>query len=272
MYRRIGNAGVLADWQLLNNFVEVLSDAYFTIQDQADPTKLGMFDASGITTATTRTLKFPDANDTIAGIAAAQTLTNKLISGAANQIMADSSLLMAAAIGSTLKGQNFPYNLSLSNLAIAIGTAFYQAVWLPVGASITGVMYNIATNGNYTANNFNGVGLYTYDGAGNLTRVAVSANTATAWSVGTGIQKLAFTAPYVATAGLYFVGFMYSSSAHVTNPLLFGLGTAGSNNPLGTNSALLCAALASQTALASPTQAMSALTSNSSSFWAGLYT
>jgi hypothetical protein len=59
----------------------VIYDANFTIQDDGDATKQAKFQASGITTGTTRTLTIPDASTTIVGTDATQTLTNKTISG-----------------------------------------------------------------------------------------------------------------------------------------------------------------------------------------------
>lgn len=56
-----------------------LSDNDFTLQDNLDATKQLQFQLSGITTGTTRTLTVPDANDTIVGLAATQTLTNKTL-------------------------------------------------------------------------------------------------------------------------------------------------------------------------------------------------
>lgn len=49
------------------------------VQDQTDTSKQAKFDASGITTATTRTFALPDANTTLVGIGTTQTLTNKTL-------------------------------------------------------------------------------------------------------------------------------------------------------------------------------------------------
>jgi hypothetical protein len=54
-------------------------DDGFTIVDNADNTKKVAFQVSGVTTGTTRTLTIPDADDTIVGLAATQTLTNKTL-------------------------------------------------------------------------------------------------------------------------------------------------------------------------------------------------
>lgn len=58
------------------------------IVDPSDTTKRLIFDVSGITTATTRTVVMPNANDTFALLAAAQTLTNKTITDATSNINA----------------------------------------------------------------------------------------------------------------------------------------------------------------------------------------
>lgn len=76
-------------------------DSGFTIVDDADGTKVAKFEVSGITTGTTRTFTFPDANVTLVGEASTQTLTNKTISADDNTLsgLAASSFVLSNGSG-----------------------------------------------------------------------------------------------------------------------------------------------------------------------------
>lgn len=77
---RTSASGVTVDGVLLKDGGATLKDSVTQFQDDGDATKQLRFQLSGITTATTRTATWPDADITVVGIAATQTLTNKTLS------------------------------------------------------------------------------------------------------------------------------------------------------------------------------------------------
>ena len=180
----------------------------------------------------------------------------------------DMSLVALQAMGSSIKG----YNIGAPNpTALALGFTmtsqqlFLTAIYIPKSVTLTGVRWFQPANGSYTGNNYNGVALYTVSG-GTLTLVDSSTRDNACWSQGTNWQSKAFVTPYSASAGIYYVGVLYSSSAQTTAPQIaaFGSssGTYNANSTFDfTNSQRTAGTLASQTAL--PTsQALSGTSSN----------
>lgn len=145
--------------------------------------------------------------------------------------------------------------------ALSDGRCYFSPVYLSKAATITGVKWLQRVTGSYTADNENRVGLYTYS-AGTMTLVASSANDGTLWStVGTSTYgSKAFTGTYSASAGLYFVGALYNSSAQTTAPTVGGstVSVAAQNTIDFTNSAKLSSYVT--TATLPTSQAMSGTT------------
>lgn len=188
----------------------------------------------------------------------------------------DPFIAQVNAMGAGIIAESVGLSPLLISVSINLGnqSGTLVAIYLPVPATITGVMWYQMTRGSYTPNNFNGVALYSVTG-GTLTQVAISANNGTIWSASAsstyGTQ--AFTSTYAAAAGIYFVGFLYNESAQVTAP---GLGAAAQRVALGVNTLLsnnlkFVGTIAGLASLPSPTQAASGMTSSNIAPWLALY-
>lgn len=169
----------------------------------------------------------------------------------------DAILSASTALGLSMKG----YNLMTSPFEVRAGSNLtdgrieFAAVYVQEASTLTGVGWFQTVAGNFTGDNSNGIALYSYSG-GTLTKVAETANdanllkgTSNTW------QKAAFTSPYSAAAGVYYVAFLYNSSAQTTAP---AVGTANYSNSgasgqgtLFTNSARVAGILNSQTSFPS---------------------
>lgn len=114
-----------------NTNTVTLKASLFLIQDQTDTTKQAKFDASGITTATTRTYALPDANTTLVGTGVAQTLTNKtLTSPTINGGTIDNSTITVDAIS----GHTSANTMTVAGIVI-ISSVLPQSA-LPLGAAV----------------------------------------------------------------------------------------------------------------------------------------
>lgn len=160
------------------------------------------------------------------------------------------------ALGSSIKGFNVANPTNLCTTSISLGNQFlyFVAYYIPQAATITGVKWSQVTQGSYTANNYNGVALYTYS-AGTLTLVASSTNDGNIWKA-TSLtwNAKAFSSTYSASAGIHFIGLMYSQSAQVSAPLIScgpAYSYAGATVYDFSNSAKLSSNAQSQTSLPS---------------------
>lgn len=91
------------------------------------------------------------------------------------------------------------------------GKACYQAIYLRKAATITGLKFISADNGSFNQDNFNGCALYTYGADDTIRQVAISANDSTKWETSNRrVVTFPFTSTYSASAGLYFIGYLYN--------------------------------------------------------------
>lgn len=84
---------------------------------------------------------------------------------------------------------------------------------------IAGGVFYMHTTGNYVSDFENGIALYKVNGS-NYERVAVSGNNGELWKAAPGYVQQAFTQPYAAQPGVYFLALLYNSTSQVTQPLL----------------------------------------------------
>lgn len=139
----------LTNKTLDNTNTVTLKDTLFTIQDDGDTTKQARFQASGITTGTTRTFTFPDADTTITGTDTTQTLSNKTV-GLANGTVGAPSLNFTADADGTGTGiyRIGANNLGFSANGVASGDISSASVWT-LGTVNSDIIHKI--NGNITA-------------------------------------------------------------------------------------------------------------------------
>lgn len=133
------------------------------------------------------------------------------------------------ALGSTTKAETMGMEPSMvtGGNGLNSGYGYFQAVWLPTAATVTGIRWFQTTAGNYTGDSSNQVGLYTW-AAGVLTRVAVSTDDATIWKATANTwSSKAFSGTYSAAAGLFYIAILYHSSAQSTQPAIGAMSTSG---------------------------------------------
>lgn len=236
--------------------------------------KLGTPSSGTLTNCT-----FPTLNQNTTGSAATLT-TARLINGVSfngsADITTDIFLKAYQALGSTIVAQNVDGTLADANSSLTMISqrSYWSLIYLPVATTLTGVKWKQVTQGNYTANNYNGVGLYSISG-GTLTLVASSTDDGNIWkATSSTIGSKAFSSTYAAAAGVYMVVALHSSSANTTSPVIGMLtGLSGFMNTTYdfTNSAKSAGLISSLTALPSPTQAFSGITVSANQAWFGVY-
>jgi hypothetical protein len=171
----------------------------------------------------------------------------------------------------------FPRTSIVGSTALTDGRAHYMSVWVEKGSSITGVEWYQTVAGNYTADNYNGVGLYSINtSTGLLTLEASSTDDGNIWKGASGAYyRKAFTTPFTtADKTVYYIAFIYNQSAVTTAPSLstyFTVQGAAMGSTFMSNSQKIAGY--STTATLPATIASSSLTvgSGSQAWYLGLY-
>lgn len=185
-------------------------------------------------------------------------------------------ILLHRALGSNILAQSFDLFLGQSSSrAGSDGRLDLTAIYLNAG-TITGTWWLQQTKGVYTGDNYNGIGLYAISGT-NLTLVASTTNDANCWATpaANSMNSKAFSIPYNAAAGVYYIGWLYNQSAQTTAPTIQAKPNTvnfsfSNNTPFYTINMFLGYSVASQSTLPA-SLTLSALTTSAIGVWHGLY-
>jgi C1q domain len=240
----------------LNNTNTItLKDTLFTLQDDGDTTKQLKFQLSGITTATTRTLTIPDASDTIVGLAAAQTLTNKTLT---SPTITSPTITNATISADTVTGYSVSNTGTIYGISVTTGTIGSAALAansvtntaIAANALLTSkvsIPYKFSVYRNSAQNSGNGSdAIVTFD-----TKIF---DTGTNYSTGTGL----FTAPiagwywfswnvHTTAATLYWLSFLYKNGASFVVAPALSLGGGTSIAQYGSSSSIIMQLAANDT-------------------------
>lgn len=193
-----------------------------------------------------------------------------------NKISGNPIALAYQALGSTVKAQTVNYDVTIataSTFTLANNVLRGVPIYVESSTTLTDVIWYQKNTASFTANNNNKIGLYSYS-AGTMTLVASSTNDGNLWQTATlnTFGTKAFSTPYVASPGLYFIALLYCRSATSTDPTI-GQAANITNNAVSqldfTNSAKMFWSLAAQTDLPS-TIAMSSVTVALAPIWAAV--
>lgn len=138
----ISTAQSLTNKTLDNTNTITLKDSLFTLEDNSDTTKKLQFQLSGITTGTTRTLTVPDASDTVVGLAATQTLTNKTLTSPTinSPTITNATITADALAGYTVSNTGTIYGISVTTGAISSALSLTSTLAVTGATTLTGAL------------------------------------------------------------------------------------------------------------------------------------
>lgn len=146
----ISDSQTLTAKVLDNSNTITVKDTNLTIQDDGDATKQAKFQASGITTGTTRTYTLPDTSDTLTTNAATQTLTNKTLTSPVitGGSIDNTNITVDTISGHTTSNAGTIYGVAVSSGTISSTGLASNSV---TGAKIASYSTNRSNNGSNVA-------------------------------------------------------------------------------------------------------------------------
>lgn len=132
-----------------------------------------------------------------------------------------SDMLAAQAMGGSVRG--LPIGTRVTDVSttqtMVDGQLRWLAVWVPRAVTLQGVKILLSTQGAYTADNNNRIGLYSLSGT-TATLVASTANDGNLWKATADVVTAkAFSVAYAAAAGVYYLAWLWNHSATTTDPV-----------------------------------------------------
>ena len=143
------------------------------------------------------------------------------LAGAEDIYYSNSYVERLKALGSDVQYSTYPGG-SISGTAFTDNTLYLTSIFIPKTSIISGIGYIISTQGSYTADEYNGIGLYSYDSTNEkLVLIASTTNDGDIWKAAANAYATKdFTTPITVNSGIYYVGLLYNNSAQVTAPIL----------------------------------------------------
>ena len=114
-------------------------------------------------------------------------------------------------------------------------TLFLNSVYINKESLITGISTQQTVLGDFTPNNYNGVGIYSFDVATTTyTLISSSVDDPNLWKTTTGVISKNLSSPILLQSGVYFIAILHNASATVAPPS-FGIANSVVSSSVNTN-------------------------------------
>jgi len=166
-------------------------------------------------------LKIKDENGDIRIVTLADSIENAVSSG---DYYSNSYVERLKALGSNVQYSNF-IPQTTQNLALTDGRLYLYSFYINKSTTITGVGFYQQQAGLITADNYNGFGLYSFDGIDSIDLIASTTSDSNIFQLTTGYKTKDFIIPSAVDKGIYYLGVLFNKSGGFVDPILFAHNT-----------------------------------------------